>query len=103
MSEAPPSQAPQTEPSPEAKTTAAAPATEKTKPAKTGSDEIIPVYGWTFYLMRWLYRQYFRLGGWTVYGRENVPKNGAIVIAPNHASLLDPPLVGCATPRRVMT
>lgn len=76
---------------------------EKAKPAKTGGDEIIPVYGWTFYLMRWLYRQYFRLGGWKVYGRENVPKDGAIVIAPNHASLLDPPLVGCASPRRVMT
>ncbi len=31
-----------------------------------------------------------------VYGRENIPKGGFFIIAPNHASYLDPPLVGVA-------
>src|SRR5690606_17349628 len=43
-------------------------------------------------------------GGVRVYGRENVPRTGPVIIAPNHVSMLDPPLVGWITPRvlRVM-
>ena len=33
-------------------------------------------------------------------GRENVPSQGGIIIASNHASYLDPPLVGCALKQR---
>lgn len=33
-------------------------------------------------------------------GRENVPSQGGIIIASNHASYLDPPLVGCALTHR---
>ncbi len=36
-----------------------------------------------------------------VYGKENVPKKGAVIIAANHRSLADPPLVGVATTRYV--
>lgn len=32
-------------------------------------------------------------------GLENIPRTGGVVIAANHVSLLDPPLVGCAMPR----
>lgn len=34
-----------------------------------------------------------------VRGRENVPRAGALIIAPNHASFADPPLVGSQLPR----
>jgi 1-acyl-sn-glycerol-3-phosphate acyltransferase len=40
------------------------------------------------------------LGGVEVSGRENIPAQGGAVIAPNHASHLDPPYVGSALPRR---
>lgn len=41
-------------------------------------------------------RLYFRM---EIHGTENVPVNGPLIIAPNHSSFLDPPLVGCACPR----
>ena len=28
-----------------------------------------------------------------VYGRENIPKEGAVILAANHASNIDPPLM----------
>ncbi|MBV9718151.1 MAG: 1-acyl-sn-glycerol-3-phosphate acyltransferase [Candidatus Eremiobacteraeota bacterium] len=36
-----------------------------------------------------------------VYGSQNVPASGALIIACNHASYLDPPVLGCLCPRRV--
>jgi 1-acyl-sn-glycerol-3-phosphate acyltransferase len=51
-----------------------------------------------------IYGAFFKLGGVQIYGRENVPRTGPVIIAPNHVSMLDPPLVGWITPRvlRVM-
>jgi 1-acyl-sn-glycerol-3-phosphate acyltransferase len=46
-----------------------------------------------------LWSSYFRIGGLKVVGRENVPLTGPLIIAANHASLLDPPLLGVASPR----
>lgn len=40
------------------------------------------------------------LGGFHVTGLENVPEVGGAVIASNHLSFLDPPVVGSALPRR---
>jgi len=40
------------------------------------------------------------LGGWRVVGQDNVPATGGAVIAPNHISYLDPPVMGGALPRR---
>lgn len=37
--------------------------------------------------------------GWEVTGREWVPRSGGLVIASNHISFWDPPLVGSALPR----
>jgi len=34
-------------------------------------------------------------------GRENVPETGGVILAPNHTSYADPPLVGCPLRRRV--
>ncbi len=41
-----------------------------------------------FYLF---YRLKYKL---RIYGRENIPKKGCFIVAPNHESHLDPPLIG---------
>jgi 1-acyl-sn-glycerol-3-phosphate acyltransferase len=54
----------------------------------------------TYRICRALMRLFFRLvGDWQVEGRENVPPEGALILAPNHVGFLDPPLVGCALDR----
>lgn len=35
------------------------------------------------------------------HGRENVPKTGPLIVACNHVSNLDPPVLGTACPRRI--
>ena len=45
-----------------------------------------------------LFRIIYRL---RVIGRENIPRKGPVVIACNHVSLLDPPMVGTASSRPV--
>ena len=42
----------------------------------------------------------FRLG-LEVSGQEHVPKRGGVILASNHVSFLDPPVVGVACPRRL--
>ncbi len=74
-----------------------------TREKKVAGNEIVPLHGFVYSLMSWLFLQWFRLGGLRVYGRENVPKSGGVIIAPNHQSLFDPPLVGSVSPRRVTT
>ena len=44
---------------------------------------------------RILFRLYFRV---RVLGRDNLPKNGGFIVAPNHVSNLDPPVVGVMIP-----
>lgn len=36
-----------------------------------------------------------------VFGTENVPKTGRLIVACNHISYFDPPLLGCLCPRRL--
>ncbi len=36
-----------------------------------------------------------------VYGTDDVPKNGPLIVACNHMSYLDPPVLGTASPRRL--
>ncbi|HIU64729.1 MAG TPA: 1-acyl-sn-glycerol-3-phosphate acyltransferase [Candidatus Avacidaminococcus intestinavium] len=36
-----------------------------------------------------------------VIGKENIPLSGPVVIASNHTSLLDPPIIGVSAPRKV--
>ncbi len=35
------------------------------------------------------------------HGRENVPSEGSVILASNHASFFDPPLIGCSLPREI--
>ena len=49
--------------------------------------------GW--HCFRALFRFYFR---WRVCNPERVPESGPVILACNHASFLDPPLVGAVSP-----
>lgn len=52
--------------------------------------------------VRWLAFFLARLGwGVKITGLANVPRTGALILAPNHQSYADPPLVGASTPREV--
>ena len=39
------------------------------------------------------------LTGWRIQGADQVPLEGGLVVASNHISFWDPPLIGCALPR----
>lgn len=52
--------------------------------------------GWLFF--RLLFATYFR---WRVIGADNVPKTGGVILAANHVSYLDPPLVGAGLHRLI--
>ena len=52
--------------------------------------------GWTFF--RLWYATYFR---WRVFNPERVPGTGAVILASNHASFLDPPLIGSGLHRAI--
>jgi len=43
----------------------------------------------------------FTFGRWEVIGADRVPKTGPVILVGNHIHLLDPPLVGASSPRRV--
>lgn len=49
-------------------------------------------------LMRFITRGYL-IGLFRVEGLENVPRQGALIICPNHSATLDPPMVPAFTPR----
>ncbi len=46
-----------------------------------------------------LYRVVF---GLKIEGIENVPKSGSFILASNHKSWFDPPIVGCCCPREIL-
>jgi 1-acyl-sn-glycerol-3-phosphate acyltransferase len=60
------------------------------------SDDWLYRTGWV--LVRGFARLVWRL---EVQGASNVPLEGGVIIAPNHLSVLDPPLIGCACPREL--
>jgi 1-acyl-sn-glycerol-3-phosphate acyltransferase len=50
---------------------------------------------------RFAFRSVARLSGWEVRGRERVPETGALIVAANHQSYWDPPLIGSAMSREL--
>jgi len=50
------------------------------------------------FIIKNLLRIYIRL---TVKGKENVPSQGSVLVAANHCSYLDPPLLGLGFPRQI--
>ena len=49
-------------------------------------------------IIRGMFRVIFRL---SIKGMENIPRQGGVVIAPNHSSFLDPPLIGSIVRRKL--
>jgi 1-acyl-sn-glycerol-3-phosphate acyltransferase len=39
------------------------------------------------------------VSGWEVQGRDRIPRKGGLIVASNHVSFWDPPMVGAACPR----
>ena len=60
--------------------------------------EMDPVYGISHAIVEIVYQICFR---GEISGLENLPKSGGYIVAANHASLLDPPIVGLYLPRQV--
>jgi len=52
--------------------------------------------GWSCF--RLMYATYFR---WRIFNPERVPQTGGVILASNHASFLDPPLVGSGLNRSI--
>lgn len=52
--------------------------------------------GWLAF--RFIYTTYF---GWRVFNPERVPLTGPVILASNHASFIDPPLVGAGLKRDI--
>ena len=50
-------------------------------------------------VVKWVY--FKTHGGFQVFGVENIPPTGALIVAPNHVSVLDPPALGSASNRRL--
>jgi 1-acyl-sn-glycerol-3-phosphate acyltransferase len=44
---------------------------------------------------RFLFYWFYRILGLRIEGLDNIPRKGGVIIAPNHRSNYDPPLVGC--------
>ena len=60
--------------------------------------EMDPVYGVSHAIVEIVYQICFR---GEIAGLENLPATGGYIVAANHASLLDPPIVGLYLPRQV--
>jgi 1-acyl-sn-glycerol-3-phosphate acyltransferase len=67
-------------------------------PSQSGPGQMTFCYrvGWCFF--RAVFASYFR---WRVFNPERVPLEGPVILASNHASYIDPPLVGAGVRRQI--
>ncbi|MGD1030623.1 MAG: lysophospholipid acyltransferase family protein [Opitutaceae bacterium] len=61
--------------------------------------EMEPLYGLSHAIIRIVYEIFFR---GEIAGLENLPAGGGYIVASNHASLFDPPMVGLYIPQQVV-
>jgi len=66
--------------------------------APGGEPAMEPVYGLCHFVVSTLHDILFR---GEVTGLENIPLHGGLIFAANHASVLDPPLIGAQLPRQL--
>lgn len=66
--------------------------------AETSPERMRGLYWAAWWIVHGCCRVYFRL---EARGLENVPPHGPMILASNHASYLDPPVIGCMIPRMV--
>jgi 1-acyl-sn-glycerol-3-phosphate acyltransferase len=72
-------------------------ARRRAAPGRVGLGESVGSY---YSFARLLLSGVFRVAtGWEVSGRDRVPRSGGLIVASNHISFWDPPLVGSALPR----
>jgi 1-acyl-sn-glycerol-3-phosphate acyltransferase len=58
---------------------------------------------WLYHVGRVMIAAFFKLfTRWRVEGRENVPRQGALLVVANHINFNDPPLLGASLGRRVI-
>lgn len=58
---------------------------------------------WLYYIGRLIVGAFFRLfSRWRVEGKENVPREGALLVVANHINFNDPPLLGASLGRPVV-
>ncbi len=58
---------------------------------------------WIYYGGRYLTRMILVLfTRWRVFGREQIPDEGPLLVAANHLNLADPPIMGCSINRQAM-
>ena len=80
------------------------PQEKKKKNASSREQEFFNVWRriFQFIITHWCYmlrlKLIYRL---KVYGKENIPRENNYIIAPNHLSTLDPPMIGAIMPRPV--
>ncbi|MEN9638035.1 MAG: hypothetical protein RL077_6439 [Verrucomicrobiota bacterium] len=60
--------------------------------------EMQPVYGFFHYTLRVMFDMFFR---GEVVGLHHLPARGGFLIAANHASFIDPPMIGCQVSRQI--
>ena len=71
------------------------------KPVNMPSGDVYPpIYVPTRTVLWWLYSMN---GGVTIDGAENIPAHGPAILAPNHVSHTDPPLIAITNQRRPVT
>ena len=65
---------------------------------KRNPDRVRPAYWCVQFFVRFIFRVCF---GLRLEGRRNVPRTGPFILASNHQSWFDPPIVGASCPREI--